>query len=373
MKTEILFVGHVPPPWTGQGVVHQIVLQGDYSEVRLVHLPMRFSNISAAQGKISVMKILALLRLILRTYQARFQKRIVFLYFSPGGPVTAAVLRDGIYLLAVRPIMRGTMLVYHSSGVAEFIENLPPVIRPLIKAGFSGARLAIQLSSFAPPDGAALQAQETRIIPNALPDDAGPWFPRKQDGTLRILYMGVVAIGKGVRDLLLAAHELFKEQIPFRLMLAGDFRSADEESELRQLAKGLPRGSVEFTGSLSGEAKKEAFRSNDVFCFPSFWHAETFPLVLLEALAFGMPVVASRWRGIPDLLGTDGSCGSLVDIHAIDQLSAALERLAREPTLREAMSRNARLRYEERFRLDQFYVNYNEAFSVLTSQGDARQ
>jgi len=43
-KCRILFVAHKPPPWTGQGVIHQLLMQGDYSDVILVHLPMSFSN-----------------------------------------------------------------------------------------------------------------------------------------------------------------------------------------------------------------------------------------------------------------------------------------------------------------------------------------
>ncbi len=176
-QTEVLFVAHVPPPWTGQGVIHQMLLQGKYSDVHLLHLPMLFSKQSALQGKISTAKVVSLLLLIANTYRARFKKGIVFLYFSPGGPSLSAVLRDGIYLLTVRPIMRGTMLVYHSSGVAEYLEKLPAVIRPLIRRAFSRVQLAIQLSATTPPDGPALLARETRIIPNAVPDDAGSWFP----------------------------------------------------------------------------------------------------------------------------------------------------------------------------------------------------
>jgi glycosyltransferase involved in cell wall biosynthesis len=367
-KSCILFVAHVPPPLTGQGVIHQLLLQGEYSDVTLVHLPMLFSKDSSSQGKLSLRKIGALVKLVFRTYRARFQRGIRFLYFSPGGPTPSAVMRDCIYLLAVRPIMRGEMLVFHSSGVAEYIHKMPLLVRAVLRSGFSRAQLAVQLSANSPPDGMLIDAHETRIISNSVPDEAGAWFRRTPSDVLRILYVGLITSGKGVRDLLLAGRDLSDNGIGFALKLVGSFRSLREEHELREIAAGLPAGSVEFLGPLSGEAKRSIFRSNDVFCFPSFWHTETFPLVLLEALSFGMPIVASRWRGIPDLLGQDGGCGTLVDLHSIRQISLALGRLAVDREFRERQSRQARQRYEERFRLDRFFASYDSAFSALVGQ-----
>jgi glycosyltransferase involved in cell wall biosynthesis len=361
-KQAVLFVGQIPPPWTGQGVIHQMLLDGKYQNVNLVPTVMRFSKSSADQGSISFQKIWSLFRLIATTYRARLFDGVAFLYFSPGGPSFSAVFRDAIYLYSVRPIMRRTMLVYHSSGVAEYVENSHALLRPLLRRPFLGVEIAVQLSPSAPPDGGALRAKEVITIPNAVRDDAGGWFPRKRDSVLRILFMGIVTAEKGVKDLLEACRSLADRQIGFQLTIAGSFASSSEEIQLRTQAQELPPGSVSFAGPLT---KLEALRSANVFCFPSFWHKETFPLVLLEALSFGVPVVASRWRGIPDLVGDEQECGLLVDVHAIDQISAALEALALDPDRRQKMSEGARLRYERLFTVRPFMEAYNLAFSKL--------
>lgn len=363
-KEDLLFVANVPPPWTGQGAIHKLLLEGEYSRVRLVHLPMLFSKTSASQGKISADKIVSLCKLIFATYRARLAGTKL-LYFSPGGPVSSAVFRDGLYLLAVRPVMRSTILVYHSSGVAKYIESLPALLRVLMRAAFARVQVAVQLSPNSPPDGREFEAKQICIIPNALPDRAGREIERTPGPRLTILYMGVVATGKGVEDLLLAAAHLVTRQVPFLITVVGDFQSPAEEEKLRRVASGLPAGTVNFAGPLTGAAKDEVFTSHDVFCFPSFWHAETFPLVLIEALSFSMPVIASRWRGIPDLLGEDGSCGTLVDIHGVDQIAEAFQRFAADAELRRAQSHNARLRYLARFQVEQLFRAYDQAFNAL--------
>jgi glycosyltransferase involved in cell wall biosynthesis len=364
-KQAVLFVGQVPPPWTGQGVIHQMLLEGKYQNVNLVPTVMRFSKSSADQGSISFGKIWSLFRLIVTTYRARLFSGVTFLYFSPGGPSFSAVFRDAIYLYSVRPIMCRTMFVYHSSGVAEYVENAQALLRPLLRRAFLGVEIAVQLSPSVPPDGHALCAKEVITIPNAVRDDAGGWFPRKGDSVLRILFMGIVTAEKGVKDLLEACRILAEREIGFQLTIAGSFASSSEEKLLRIQAEGLPSGSVSFAGPLTGTVKLEALRSANVFCFPSFWHKETFPLVLLEALSFGLPVVASRWRGIPDLVGDEQECGLLVDVHAIDQISAALEVLALDPDRRRKFSEGARLRYERLFTIRPFLEAYDVAFSKL--------
>jgi glycosyltransferase involved in cell wall biosynthesis len=59
---------------------------------------------------------------------------------------------------------------------------------------------------------------------------------------------------------------------------------------------------VSHTGFLGPEAKASALRDSDVFLFPSYFANEGQPLNLIEAMAFGLPLVSTRWRGIPEML-----------------------------------------------------------------------
>jgi glycosyltransferase involved in cell wall biosynthesis len=83
-----------------------------------------------------------------------------------------------------------------------------------------------------------------------------------------------------------------------------------------------------------------------MFCFPTYYQAEGQPANLIEALAFGLPIVATRWRAIPDMLPPDYS--GLVDPRSPGQIAAALRRLV--PLDQAAMLRESFLR---RFTIEQ--------------------
>jgi glycosyltransferase involved in cell wall biosynthesis len=105
---------------------------------------------------------------------------------------------------------------------------------------------------------------------------------------------------------------------------------------------------VEFLGVLSGEEKFSAFRRADVFCFPTFHNCEAFPVVLLEAAACGLPVVSTRWRGIPSIVD-EGQTGFLVEPHNSDAVADRLAMLAGDQDVRLRLGRAARAKYEREY------------------------
>jgi glycosyltransferase involved in cell wall biosynthesis len=82
------------------------------------------------------------------------------------------------------------------------------------------------------------------------------------------------------------------------------------------------QNAVAVLGFVSDEQKKQELRTADVFCFPTYFAAEGQPASLIEALAFGLPVVTTRWRGIPAMLPDDYP--GLVDIKSPSQIAEKL-------------------------------------------------
>lgn len=162
-------------------------------------------------------------------------------------------------------------------------------------------------------------------------------------GPLRVLCVGRLVPDKGQRLLLDAVSSLRARGLDVRLTLVGD---GVDRAMLEQRAEELGLADdVNFTGSVGQDQILALYAEADVFCLPSF--AEGIPVVLMEAMATGLPVVTTEITGIPELV-EDGASGILVPPGRADAIAAALERLADRAT-RERMGLHGRLRVEEEF------------------------
>ncbi|MCU0512733.1 MAG: glycosyltransferase family 1 protein [Anaerolineae bacterium] len=171
--------------------------------------------------------------------------------------------------------------------------------------------------------------------------DAGRFNPRYRDAAMRhflsdghpqetlLIYVGRLSNEKQVDKL-----KAVLEQVPgTRLALVGD---GPARADLEKHFDGLP---VKFTGYLSGEALSQAYASADIFAFPSA--LETFGLVVTEAMAAGLPVVASRVGGIPDVVQI-GKTGYTFDVGDVAGLVEGVRRIIADPVRQAQMGRDAR-------------------------------
>jgi glycosyltransferase involved in cell wall biosynthesis len=91
--------------------------------------------------------------------------------------------------------------------------------------------------------------------------------------------------------------------LPVQLTVAGAFVEAQEEAEFRvRVAQPDLAGYVDYVGFVGDAQKRALLTTHDALCFPSYYHAESFGLVVIEAMAAGLAIVTTRWRALPDLL-----------------------------------------------------------------------
>jgi D-inositol-3-phosphate glycosyltransferase len=150
-------------------------------------------------------------------------------------------------------------------------------------------------------------------------------------------YVGRIQERKGI-DVAIAA----VARIPgCRLLVVGGPSGPtgrDDFESLRRLADDLAPGRVLFHGPMAHSAVVEAYRASDAVVVPS--HSESFGLVALEAMAAGVPVVASRVGGLPYVV-VDGSSGCLVSGHDPAAYAAALESILFDPARAASLSEGA--------------------------------
>lgn len=180
------------------------------------------------------------------------------------------------------------------------------------------------------------------VIPNGV--NPGEFSPRsespKPGTTCTVLFVGrCYPEQKGLQHLI-RAMALLPPSLGVRLRIVGEDWGGTEG--LRLLAESLGVANlVSFDGPLSRAGVVEAFRRSDMFALPSLF--EPFGIAVLEAMSAGLPVVASRVGGVPEVV-EEGSTALLVPPGDQRQLADALERLARDPALRAALGAAGRRR-----------------------------
>jgi glycosyltransferase involved in cell wall biosynthesis len=165
-----------------------------------------------------------------------------------------------------------------------------------------------------------------------------------------ILYTGRLAPVKGTRPLLEAAAEVCKTVRDARFVLAGPWQMPDKPERwgLGQSAGAELRGTT-WLGHVSWQKLADWYRAAALFVMPSYY--ETFGISCLEAMAFGLPIVATTAGGLPEVV-EDGVTGLLVppgDSHA---LAAAIVRLLGDADLRHRMGQAGRERVLREFTVD---------------------
>ncbi len=102
-------------------------------------------------------------------------------------------------------------------------------------------------------------------------------------------------------------------------------------------------------GSISGEGKNQVLQRADCLVLPS--HGEGLPIAILEGMAYGLPVIATRVGAIPEVI-TDGKEGFLIAPHDVETLADRLLHIEGDPTLRKEMGQAARKRIERDYTLE---------------------
>jgi glycosyltransferase involved in cell wall biosynthesis len=359
---KIVFVAQVPPPYGGQSIMLEKILEGKYSEVRLYHVRMSFSKEMNEIGKASLYKVLHLAEVIFKIYYFRIVKNAKVLYYPPAGPDKTPIVRDIVILMLTRWLFQKTIFHFHAGGLSE-VSLHSRILRFFFSVAYKGVDCAILLSDLNPADGKNLNAKREIVIPYGIADYSETiQFSKTQRSTVKILFVAVIRESKGILDLLQACQQLKTRGLDFKLEIMGKFESAGFELFVKKLIQDLGiTNQVSFLGVRVGTPKFLAYADADIFCFPTFFESETFGVVLLEAMQFSLPVVASAWRGIPSIV-SEGESGFLVQPKNSDELAKKLAELIVNPILRIKMGKAGRSIFLAKFTLATFHQKMEQAF-----------
>lgn len=158
------------------------------------------------------------------------------------------------------------------------------------------------------------------------------------NGEIILICVCRIAPEKGFEFLAAVATRLAAAKVPFKLLIVGGNRNPVVENKVRRLFDNVC-SHVVFTGFLTGSALARAYASADLFLHCSI--TETFGLVVLEAMASSLPVIARDQGGPSDII-RHGQTGYLVPPHDMDQFTSLVRELSADPAQREELATAAR-------------------------------
>jgi glycosyltransferase involved in cell wall biosynthesis len=402
-EMKLLVFAHTPPPHHGQSYMVKLMLEGFGGDARrrhaaephplgieCYHVNARFSRGLADVGTFQGTKLFLILWFCLQALWIHFRYGVENFYYIPAPGKRVALYRDWLVMWLCRPFFKRIILHWHAAGLAKWLETETTIYaRGATWRAFRPVDLSIVLSRYNLADAQKLLSRQVVVVDNGIPDPCPDFdeklLPRRRArarariklhaGEMReageagaagndpqivkILYLAHCIREKGLFDALegviTANARLEQSGSPLRLHLdvAGEFVSADEQTafrdrlnQLKPAADGQP--CVHYLGFVTGPEKHRVFAESDLFCFPTYYPAESFGLVVVEAMAFGLPIVTTRWRSIPELF--PGDYAGLVEIRSPDQIADALIRLATGET---DCAQQLRTEFKHRFALKQ--------------------
>jgi glycosyltransferase involved in cell wall biosynthesis len=227
-------------------------------------------------------------------------------------------------------------LHWHAPGLGAWLEKRATGPERIAARRILGrADLSIVLADSLRHDAEMLGARRIAIVPNGVPDPgpnerrhAAPGRP------WQVLFLGQCSGEKGLftaAEAVISANAADQQtsgQPGYTLVAAGPFPRTSDERAFAALARRNP-GVVRHVGEVSGESKRSLFLESDCLCLPTRYPHEGQPLVILEALAFDLPVLATAWRAIAATLPPEA--GVLVPAGDTGALADALRAIRAKP------------------------------------------
>lgn len=358
---KILFVMCLPPPVHGQSMVGKMIHDSNFinDNIDATYIKTSSSTGMDDMGKMRWGKIRDFLKVLLKTFRTVRKEKPQLVYVTPVA-TGVAFYRDFVMVQMLKMLGCNVVAHFHNKGVSTRQDR--KLDNWLYKKFFNNINVILLAGILYEDIKKYVKPSQVYLCPNGIKDEHPGMVPIRNNKTPQLLFLSNLITEKGVVDLLDACKILNDKGIKFECTYVGAETTEISGAAFNQMVKdrGL-NGVVEYIGKRYGAEKEARYANSDIFVFPTFYHNECFPLVLLEAMSYGLPCVSTNEGAISDII-EDGKTGFVVVKNNPLQLADKLEVLISDANLRKEMGHAGKSKFEEQYTQDKFEWNL---FNIL--------
>ena len=370
MKQKILFILHLPPPIHGAAMLGQFIVDSKVinSNYETKYINLGTTKTFKERKRVTFSKISHFFKLISNSFftNISYKPDLVYVSLTSNG---MGFYKDALLVFMLK--LQGSKLIYHfhNKGIKnhqhKFLNNL------LYKMVLKNVDIVLGSKWIYPDIQKYVSEDKVQYCHNGIPKVEYCVKNRKikpQETSTEILFLSNLIESKGVFTLLKACQHLNERKLNFRCTYVGsegDISATQLNEKIEEL--GLAE-KVHYAGKKYGLEKHEAFEKVHVFAFPTHYPNECFPLVLLEAMQYSLPVISAPEGGVPDIID-DNHTGFIVQQKDTKSLANKLEILINNPSLQIEMGKTGFKKYQEEFTVEMYGKRLNNIFkNVLSKQ-----
>ena len=360
MKPKILFIMHMPPPVHGAAMVGQYI-----HDSKLINgeFDCHYINLTTAKnlqdiGKVGMRKLLDFFKLLKKI---RHEVKVVkpqLVYVTPNA-CGGAFYKDFVVVQMLKRLGCQVVVHYHNKGVATHQDRW--FDDALYKRFFKNIKVILLSECLYDDVKKYVKRDDVFVCGNGIPSTAIERFvsapfdaASPEDKIPHLLFLSNLLISKGVVVLLDALKILKEKGCCFTCdFVGGETVEMDATMFQNEVTKRGLEDMVVYHGRKYGKDKETFLNAADIFVFPTFYHNECFPLVLLEAMQHRLPCVSTTEGGIPGIID-EGKTGFLVPKYNAAILANKIEFLLSDSALRQRMGEAGREKFEKEFTLEVF-------------------
>lgn len=355
----------LPPPVHGVSVInHQIYYSSVINkDIDKFLLEIKFSDRFNQLREFSIGKLFKFFKLCARLISVIIRKNPDWIYFS-FMPVGRGLYRDAFFVLLIRIFQSKIIFHIHNRGIAVNSEKRK--YRVLYRWLFKNSVVIHLSEKLIKEEFTNLQLNKTRFYatPNGIElkiDNTS----KKESDKINLLFLSNLFAEKGIFELLEVFEKLSLEHPNLFLSIAGaPLHNFDQE--LNQYLAGKPhlKEKIKYHGPVYGEKKMQLLKDSDIFVFPSYFSEECFPLVILEAMAAGLPIVASNIGAVSEIIRTDET-GLIFEPENKTELYERINILISDEMLRERLGLNGYELFQKKYTSTAFESRMLHFFNTI--------